>query len=78
MLNNIVNRILYLYSSTTIFFALNSSQRRRLTLTPVLREKKKPLLSTESLSPFPQKALQIMFFIYCRFYSNIELVKALF
>ena len=45
MLSNIVNIILYLYSSTTIFFALNSSLRRSLELTPALRGAK-PLLST--------------------------------
>ena len=42
MLNDIVNITLYLYSSTTIVFVLmKSSQRRRLALTPALREKKK-------------------------------------
>ena len=45
--------ILCLCSRTTIFFALNSSERRRLTLTPALHGTK-PLLSTLCpLSPPP-------------------------
>ena len=71
MSNNIVNIILYLYSSTTIF-SLNSSFRRRLALTPTLRQKRK------KNSPIPPKSLHIIFSIYCRFYSNIELLRAVF
>ena len=64
MLNDIVNITLYLYSSTTIVFVLmKSSQRRRLALTPALREKKKQTnkqtIIVQSLSPIPQESLLI-------------------
>ena len=39
---------------------------------------KKKNIIVQSLSPSAQKALLIIFSIYCRFYSNIELVKAVF
>ena len=64
MLNDIVNITLYLYSSTTIVFVLmKSSQRRRLALTPALREKQneqtnQPLLS--SLCPLSPKNLYLL------------------
>ena len=69
MLNNIVNIILYLYSSTTIL-------KKKTSIDPCTAWKKRIIF--QSLSPSAQKALLIIFSIYCRFYSNIELVKAVF
>ena len=76
MLNNIVNIILYLYSSTTIFLSWNRHKEEDLHWPLHCVEKKNIIV--QSLSPSAQKSLLIIFLIYCRFYSNIELVKAVF
>ena len=73
MLNNIVNITLYLYSSATIFCLEIVIE----TLTPALREKRNIIV--QSLSTIPQNLDKLYSpGIYCRFYSNIELVKSVF
>ena len=74
MLNNTVNIILYLYSSTTIFEIVI---KKKTNIDPCAAWKKKKNIIVQSLSPIPQKSLHIIYTIYCRFSLNIELVKGM-
>ena len=83
MVNNTVNIILYLYSSTTIF-CLEIVIKKKTNIDPCAawkkkkHKKQKTNIIVQSLSPIPQKSLHIIYSIYCRFSLNIELVKAMF
>ena len=80
MLNNIVKIILYLYSSATIFFSLEIVIKKKTCIYPCTGWKKEKKTLLFSLCPLSPKKLDILYSpgIYCRFYSNIELVKGVF